>query len=54
MNWTKFFSRRFLVFAVATILVAAGRISDWVWFFTAIAYISLSTVEHILGGKKNA
>ncbi|MGB4463720.1 MAG: hypothetical protein WBI96_03490 [Candidatus Hydrothermia bacterium] len=51
----KYFSRRFLVFVVATVLVALGRISDWVWFLTGITYISLNTIEKILSkGGKNA
>jgi len=51
----KYFSRRFLVFVVATILVSLGKISDWVWFFTGIAYISLNTIEKVLTkGGKNA
>jgi hypothetical protein len=44
----KYFSRRFLVFVVATVLVIMGKISDWVWFFTGIFYISLNTAEKIL------
>jgi hypothetical protein len=49
----KYFSRRFLVFVVATVLVALGRISDWVWLLTGIAFISMDTLEKILtkGGK---
>ena len=50
----KYFSRRFLVFVVATVLVALGRISDWVWLLAGITYISLNTIEKILKGGKNA
>jgi hypothetical protein len=50
----KYFSRRFLVFVVATVLVAVGRISDWVWLLTGIAYISMDTLEKVLRGGQNA
>jgi len=36
------------VFLTATVLVFAGKISDWVWFLTSLTYISLNTVEKIL------
>jgi len=49
----KYLSRRFLVFMVATILVIVGKISDWIWLLTGIAYISLDTLEKIIGGNKN-
>ena len=50
----KYFSRRFLIFVVATILVIMGKISDWVWLLAGITYISLNTIEKILskGGKR--
>jgi len=51
----KYLSRRFLVFIVASILVIIGKISDWVWLLSGIAYISLNTIEKILSkGGKNA
>jgi hypothetical protein len=49
----KYFSRRFLVFIVATVLVALNRISDWVWLLTGIAYISMNTLEKVLKGEKD-
>jgi hypothetical protein len=53
MMW-KYFSRRFIVFIVATILVALSKISDWVWLLTGIAFISMDTLEKILRGGKDA
>ena len=50
----KYLSRRFLVFVVASILVIIGKISDWVWLLTGIAYISMNTLEKVLKGGKNA
>jgi hypothetical protein len=56
MKIQKYFSRRFIVFIVATILVMMGKISDWIWLLTGISYISLNTLEKILikEGGKNA
>ena len=48
----KYLSRRFLVFAVASIFVIIGKISDWVWLLTGIAYISMNTLEKVLKGGK--
>jgi len=48
--WKKYLSRRFLVFMVGTILVVVGKIDGWVWFATAVAYISVNTLEKILKG----
>jgi len=48
----KYLSRRFFVFVVASILVIIGKISDWVWLLTGIAYISMNTLEKVLNGGK--
>jgi hypothetical protein len=48
MRVEKYLSRRFIVFIVATVLVMLGKISDFVWLLTGIAYISLNTLEKIL------
>jgi len=50
----KYLSRRFFVFVVASILVIIGKISDWTWLLTAIAYISMNTLEKIIRRSPNA
>lgn len=37
----KYLSRKFIVFVIATILVATNKITDWTWLVVAIIWMGL-------------
>jgi hypothetical protein len=42
--WRKYFSRKFLVFLVATALLILGKISDTIWFAVACVWLGVEGI----------
>ena len=51
MNWNKFLSRKFIVFAIGTVLIWFGKIDANIWLILALGYISINTLHKYLGKK---
>lgn len=46
--WTAFISRKFLVLAIATVMLWYGKISDDIWMYIALAYIGVNVVQRYI------
>ena len=49
--WSAFISRKFLVLAIATVMLWFGKIADDIWMYVALAYIGVNVVQKYIEGK---
>jgi len=49
----KYISRKFLVFVIATILLLAGKLSEQVWLYLALAYMGVEGILDFIRSKNN-
>lgn len=49
--WWDFASRKFLVLAVATVMLWFGKIADDIWMYVALSYIGVNVIQKYIGTR---
>jgi len=49
----KYISRKFLVFVIATILLLAGKLSEQIWLYLALAYMGVEGILDLIRSNNN-
>ncbi len=48
----KWISRKLFILFLSTILVFTDKVSDWIWLFTALAYIGGNLIDKLIELKR--